>query len=285
MCTDRCARLLTLFALPIGLLAGPGCLSFLNPVGKPAAELVEACHACPQPCRNHVHVFVMNGLDPTNCCNLTGLCDCLRSLGYLKTYYGCPGHYWCFASEIRRIHKEDADARFVLVGNGVGGNLVDSIAWGARKDCIPIDLIVYLDCNTVGAERPDNAARVLNVWSDGNVTRAADLNDAENIHLANAWPWTAPSSRITIETLADELAQVAARVPVAVPEEPAPAVPMETAPTPRPVMPQVSEKRDDWDFLKPVNRFGDWPVLTGRRKGGATPPPTKIPDGEKVTSN
>ena len=44
-----------------------------------------------------------NGFDPTNCCNLTGLAECLRSLGYLKTYYGCPGHAWWFASEIRRV--------------------------------------------------------------------------------------------------------------------------------------------------------------------------------------
>lgn len=270
--------------LALGLLAGPGCLSFCNRAPKPASEVIEACHACPNKCRNRVHVFVVNGFDVTNCCNLTGLCDCLRSIGYIKTSYGCPAHVWCFASEIRRIQKEDPEARFVLIGYGFGGNLVDSLAWGLRKDGIPVDLIVYLDCNTIGPERPDNAARALNIWSDGNMIPALSLADAENIYLTDAGPFAAPSSRVTLDRLADELGQVASRIPVEVPEEPAPVVPPETAPTPRPIMPQVSQRRDEWDFLKPVRGPNDWPVLTGRRKADKSETPRKAAPSEKITS-
>src|SRR4051794_40666540 len=83
--------------------AASGCMSCFNPVAPPQADWLSTCHALPHLERNRVYVFLMNGLDPVNCCNLTGVRDCLQTLGFIKTYYGQPFHYWWFASEIRRL--------------------------------------------------------------------------------------------------------------------------------------------------------------------------------------
>lgn len=255
-----------------GLAGTPGCLSCLNPVEPPQPEVLESCHGLHKCGRGKVYIFLVNSVDPLNCCNLTGVRDYLRALGFYKTYYGQLYHTPWFKSEICRIHKEDPDARFVLVGFSLGGEMARSLAECLKDDDVHLDLLMYVNCKTLGDGsgcKPDNVARVVNVSADHlALWKAEDIDGAENIHLPDACHFGAPTHPLTLETLTRELIQVAASVPVLVP--PAPAPPPETAPTPRPVKPQVSETRDEWDFLKPVT------TLT-RRSSGVDPKPIATP--------
>ena len=86
----------------VGLLTGAGgCLSCLNPVHPPDEALIQPCHELPKYCRDHVYVFFLNGFDPINYGNLTGIREYVDTLGFHKTYYGQLYHVSYFADEIR----------------------------------------------------------------------------------------------------------------------------------------------------------------------------------------
>ena len=84
------------------------------PVEAEIAGLCETCRNTPQCCRDHTHIFLVNGLDPVNYGNLTGLRDYLQSLGLNNVYYGQVYHAWYFEKEIRRIHQHAVEAVVVL---------------------------------------------------------------------------------------------------------------------------------------------------------------------------
>jgi hypothetical protein len=230
----------------------PGCLTCLHPVTPPAKEQVCLCGELPRCCRNHVYVFFVNGLDPLDCANLNGVRDYVQGLGFIKTYYGQLYHKSYFASEIRRLHQEDPDARFVLVGFSFGANQVRDLAHAVRPDGVTIDLLVYLGGNTLEntpEDRPENALRTLNVLASGCVWNGDTLDGAENVHYADVWHFGSPTHPHTLDLLAEELAVVAGRVPVVLPAE-LPPLEGEQAPTPRPVTVRPEGPPDEWDFLK-----------------------------------
>ena len=189
MGTLRKGRRLGEMLLVAGLGASSGCMSCFNPVAAPPVDCVTACCALPKMERNHVYVFMMNGLDPVNCCNLTGVRDCVQKLGFIKTYYGQPVHYYWFASEIRRLSDEDPDARFVLVGSQFGANVLDQVARDLESDGVTFDLAFLLDGGMLSCDegkRPTNILQTVNVWSGKAILKGKQLPGAENLCVPEA---------------------------------------------------------------------------------------------------
>lgn len=241
-------RALQFGLIVIALGAGSGCMSCFNPVAGPQHDCLETCRCLPRMGRNHVYVFFMNGLDPANCCNLTGLRDRMQQLGFLKTYYGQPMHFYWFAAEIRRLRTEDCNAQIALVGSQYGANLVCSLAEYLEYDNVPIDLVVLLDGTTLNCSpehRPENVERVVHLWSGRGLLKGKDYPGAENVCLADANPLGCGGHPETVERLALELSVLAAAVPVD--DEVVP----ETAPQPQPVEEAIPPVSADWDFLRP----------------------------------
>ncbi len=238
------------------LSAGAGCC-YLHPIHAPQPEVLAACQSLPRCCKDHVHIFLLNGLDPMNYGNLTGLRDYVQSLGFHQTYYGQIYHYWWFQSQIRRIHREDPEAHFVLVGFSVGVNLADFLARSLKPEGVYFDAIVFLSGNhplaPMPSEPPANAGRVVNILADGLMGSWGERDWAEDIRLAGSWHFDTPSHPETLQALAEVLDQVGEAVPEVI-SEPPPGLAEFQEPTPRAVRPQVSAKRDEWDFLKPVSR-------------------------------
>jgi hypothetical protein len=263
----------------LALTLGTGCLGFVHPVDPLPPKNVFRCEGVPQACKNRVHVFVVHGIDPLDLANLDGLCDYLHELGFIKTHFGLPYHAYQFDREIRKIHEEDPEVRFVVIGFNYGAGIARDLACSAGVSKIPIDLLVYLDGLQLAQrplDRPGNALRVLNVLTKkGSPT--LKIAKAVNAECDDVWHFGAPTHPHTLKLLAGELAQVAARVPiveVALPplhHEPTPhGLP---APTPAPdnrprlpaplpgsggeKLPQPKEvppgkaKADGWDFLEP----------------------------------
>jgi hypothetical protein len=253
-------RRLTHSLLALALAGASGCLGFLHPVGAPPAEVAESCQTVPRACRGHVYVFLMNGLDPMNYGNLTGLRDYLQGLGFCKTYYGQLYHLWWFENEIRRLSKEDPDAHFALIGFSLGCNLAYDIARAVERDQVHIDLLVFLSGNHPVApmphERPENVGKVVNLLAAGVMATRGDRDWAQNVRLDSTLHFGSPTHPTTLKLLSEELTTVAASVPAAdLPPPPAPPA-ADEAPTPRPVKPNTSARKDEWDFLKPVSRLG-----------------------------
>src|SRR5262249_25277864 len=244
-------------------LVAAGCVGpYVHPVPPPEPELAEPCLALPRGCRDHVYVFLVNGFDPTHVANFDGVRDDLDKLGFHKVYFAAMFHAPCILSRTRRLHHDDPQARFVLVGYSLGANTVRTIAQHLRPDGIDIELLAYIGGDTirnVPEDRPENCHRIVNVTAKGCVWMAggivwdgADLDDAENARLPDVGHYQAPPHVHTPQMLARSLLDVAASVPVVVPLEKAPATLEEEGPTPRRVQPEASGQRDEWDFLKPV---------------------------------
>ncbi len=255
-------RLLGLALLTAAGAAASGCIGFLHPVHS-EPDVVAACKPLPKCCRDHVYVFLMNGLDPVNYGNLTGLCDYIQDLGFCKTYYGQLYHLWQFKHEIRKIHEQDPDAHFVLVGFSLGCNYVHSLAESVAKDDIKIDLIVWLSGNhpvePMPHHKPDNVCRVVNMLASGLMWTRGERDWAENQRLEHTLHFGAPTHPQTLAMLSRELCAIASTVPVVEPPvPPAPANP-EQAPPPRPVKVFKTAQRDEWDFLKPVSTLTRFP--------------------------
>jgi hypothetical protein len=245
-------RLVTMLALPL-LLAPAGCMSFLNPVPTLPTEQTACCAEVPQCSRNQVYVFFVHGMDPLDCADLRGLRDYVQSLGFIKTYYGQLYHAGYFEKEIVRIHKEDPDARFALVGFSFGANTVRDICHTVEADDVHIDLLVYLGGNTlhnVPEDRPANAAQIVNILATGCVWNGDTLDDAINLTYPDVYHFGSPTHPQTLTLLAEELTKVAWRVPVV--ERMLPPL-EEEAPRPRPLHeePAAKVEEDEWDFLKP----------------------------------
>jgi hypothetical protein len=230
-----------------------GCLSFCHPIGSPPQDQVEYCRTLPPACRNHVYIFFVNGLDPLGYANFAGLRDYVQSLGFIKTYYGQVYHEATFAREIRRLHREDTLARFVIAGLNLGVDPARDLAEAVRPDGIFIDLLVTVGADSVGPPS-GNVGRVVNLPSTDETGNGLDpdLSGTRNGTTAR---------RFTLATLAHELAAVAGEVPVPVPTgQPAP------APVPGRAMPQADAPHDEWDFLKPRPAGGEPPPPASPRK-------------------
>jgi hypothetical protein len=261
-----------------------GCLGFCHPIAPLPNDGDPICKAMPKCCREHVYVFLVNGLDPVNYGNMTGLRDYINSLGITQTFYGQAYHVWSFEKEIRRIHQEDPNAHFVLIGFSVGVNLVDSMARDVQKDGVCIDFLVYLSGNhpvkRMPADKPANVGRVINLLADGCMGKYGEQAYAENIRLTETFHFGAPTHPVTLETLNHELTALVQCVhvaePVPQPMSPAP----EQAPTPRPIRNQTAPKPkpvkpDEWDFLKPVARLSKPPSFDSGRTVTLSPPSGK----------
>jgi hypothetical protein len=247
-----------------GLLGSPGCLCGLHHLDAPPPALAEPCQALPKCARDHVYVFLVHGIDPLDCANLEGLRDYIRQLGFHQTYYGQLYHTGYFRKEVHRIHADDPNARFVLIGFSFGANAVRDLAHALHAEGVNVDLLVYLGGNTLHNtphDQPENAGRLVNVLAHGSVWDGDTLDRAENIQIGDVWHFGSPTHPATVQALAHELAAVAATVPVTAPE---PAPEAETAPMPRPLTAPPPEHGADWDFLKPVNHLGERPA-TGAR--------------------
>jgi pimeloyl-ACP methyl ester carboxylesterase len=226
----------------------------VHPIAPPTHEQFALSACITQAARNHVHIFFIHGMDPFDWANLSGVCDYVQSLGYIKTHYGQLYHVWEFEEDLRRVHREDPDARFVLIGFSFGANMVRNLAHDANEEHIPIDLLIYLGGNTLKdcpEDKPENALHIVNILATGCVWNGDNLEGADNLNYSDVWHFGSPSHVITLDILAKELVKVAARVPVVIPEAP-PWVPGEDAPTPRPVTAPIAGPRDEWDFLKPA---------------------------------
>jgi hypothetical protein len=248
------------------LATGQGCLSFVHSLDLPPKEQLASGEALPSPCRNHVHIFLIHGMDPLDLANLNGLTEYIRQLGYIKTHYGQLYHLWEFKKELRRVHKEDPQARFVLIGFSFGANMVRELANAVKDDDIVIDLLVYLGGNTLEntqETQPEHVLHVVNILAAGCIWNGTTMDRADNRHFTNVWHFGSPTHPKTRELLAHELAVVAARVPF-IDKTPPPRPELEEAPRPRPLnMDQVrkmsSDLSSEWTFLNSRSAYGEPP--------------------------
>jgi hypothetical protein len=218
-------RLLASGLLATLLTAGSGCLSCLHPVPAPPPEMAGPCHALPPHVRRHVHIFLMNGLDPLDAANLSGVRHQVEALGFTQIYSGQLYHSGWFERHLLRIKDEDPDGRVVLIGHGSGVNALRNLAQKAAAAGVTIDVLIALD---VAAE------------------------DAASAGTFPVYVLGALGREEMIAQVAHALGQCASRVTVVETPLPGP----ELGPTPRPTVPLAPQSfGPDWDSLKPTTQL------------------------------
>jgi hypothetical protein len=205
---------------------------------------------------------MIHGMDPFDWANLSGVRAYLHQMGFNNTYYGQLYHTPFFCKEIRRIHQEDPEARFVLIGFSFGANMVRNVAQDVKEEGIDIALLFYLGGNTLEntlQDQPENAHRLVNVLAHGYIWNGAQFDNGENINLEDVWHFGSPTHPRTIEVLTQDLIDIAWSVPIIEPVKPDDKSTPDAEPTPRPVMPRAEAEPKGWEFLKPVSRLRQGP--------------------------
>jgi pimeloyl-ACP methyl ester carboxylesterase len=248
---------LGLFGLALLMGAGTGCLQFCHPIDPLPPEELHDTFQVPVGCKNRVYVFLLQGVDPLDSANMSGLQEYLHSIGYIKTYFGQPFHAFYYEKAILAIHQREPNARFALVGFSYGAGLVRDLARDLGKKGVGVDLLVYVDgarLNAPELTRPPNVAKVVNILA---FDRSEDskIEGAENIRHENVWHYGTVAHPDTLRMLVRELAEIALRVPLTtyLPAAP-PADGVLPAPRPMPEMlppPTPSARRGEWDYLRP----------------------------------
>ncbi len=202
------------------LMAGYVAGSDAVPAAQPAAPIEAAAAAECQ--RDHVYVFLLNGLDPFFFCQFNKMPDYVRSLGYEHVYMGQMPSKSKFLKEIRSIRASDPCARIVLLGFSTGANTVCSMSHTLDNEGCPVDLLVYLGGCWIfnrDSSRPGNCLKIVNIRDSGLVTltggllHGEDVDGAENIQIPGlTFHIMTPINPITQDTLASELNSLATSV-------------------------------------------------------------------------
>jgi hypothetical protein len=219
-----------------------GCTCHLTSDPDVNEDVCEACAAIAVDSRSHVYIFFLKGGDVLDCAGMTALKDTIASLGFGNAWCGHNCHLKAFKKEIGSILHDDPKAHFVLVGHGHGLKGAVELAEVIGSKRSQVHLLVSL------GERvncPDCVLRQLTL-----VPRDCGSNDQDICELKCKKTSKLPADREGTEILARELFALAGGIPSEC-DLPKMYYP-EKEPTPRPVMPSASVKRDRWDFLRPA---------------------------------
>jgi hypothetical protein len=190
-------------------------LGFLHPLPSSEPVVCGQSRRLPQEPKDHVYVFLVNGLDPLYIANLNGLCAYLHELGFSRAEAVQMMSIFALRNRIQDIRTNDRQARLVLLGYSAGANCVRSLAQGFKKDPVTIDLMIYLGGITVldaDYSRPENVRRIVNIT--GGWIVKGEIHGARNEHVP-VRHLALPSSARTIEILTEELVALTGCTPAA----------------------------------------------------------------------
>lgn len=189
------------------------CLAF----GQETSDEIEFAHQLPLVAKQHVYLFFLNGIDPLEFGNLSGLRDFCRDLGFAKSWYGQFYHRWYFQRVIEEIRERDPEARLVIIGFSAGALAARDLAQALNRENIPVELLVYLGGATLTnapRNRPENVRRLIHIRANDPVFRGWAIEGADNVKCQDVWHFGTPMHAETRRRLAAALAEIAGQVPV-----------------------------------------------------------------------
>jgi hypothetical protein len=128
------------------LLGASGCVSCGSKGYGLAYEAGPNCDL-PECQRNQVYVFAVAGLNPAAAIALDDLRLKLNEKGFAKVATGQVVYADWMAGEMRRIHAEQPDAVFVVVGVNSAGSTAAKLVQKATADGVPVSAVVFLDAD------------------------------------------------------------------------------------------------------------------------------------------
>ncbi len=222
------------------VLAVSGCAT-CGSTGYGLAEQAGPNCEVPTAQRNQVYVFAVSSLNPASVLALDKFREEVNKQGFAKVASGQIIHTSWMASEMQRIHKEQPDAVFVIVGTDSGGTTAVTLAEKVQAVGVPVTAFVLIDAEGK-TPLPNLGMRTLWVGGYG----LGIVAGVESVTVADAGRYTLASNSETVSAVAKLLNEIAVATPQPVVEEVA-AFSYPHAPPARPI---VEVGRDlEWNFL------------------------------------
>jgi len=221
--------------------------------------------AVTSPARSKVYTFFMNGSDIFEIDGMAELRDQIVANGFSKVYYAQrPDREW-YRRELHRLHRDDPEARFVLVAYGTAADQTLKLATQVTGEQIPLEAVMFIDPAGLILPHDANAGyRTLTIRSQ-RWRGSPGLRTGECIEVPGVRHLSLPKSPATVSILTDLLTSIALTVPV--PRAPGQCPPLSDKPNPvpRPDVPmRIPVAPPEWQFLCPPGGNGVSNCLQGQ---------------------
>jgi len=250
----RSFRLLVLLALAIG--SSVGCVRCRH---KAFAESLCEIEKVPviAPARAKVYTFLMNGSDLFELGGLSELREKLAKAGFSKLYYAQrPDREW-YRRELHRLHRDDPEARFVIVGYGTAADQVIKLIHQVTEEGIPIEAVVFLDPSGVNTNLSECVGIESIAIRSHNWKASRHFLTTKQYEVQGVGHLSLPCHESTVGILRDLLTSIAMKVPVPVAPGACPPIGDKPNPIPRPDLPmRIPVAPPEWRFLCPADGSG-----------------------------
>ncbi len=219
------------------LSAACGCLQTRTACYDTCLKPVEEVYSR-APARAKVYTFLFNGADPLDCTGMKSLEHQIVSAGYPKLYYAQRFDGDWYETEIHRLHRDDPQNRFVLVGLGLACNQMHQLAAKVTLAGIELDQVIELDPICIGQYCQTEAVYPIRQIVSHNWQAKTQTELTDHYQVANVGHWSLAAQPTTAALIVDVLQMSASRVGMA--EEPVDCVPKITE---RDVQPRPNEAK------------------------------------------
>lgn len=245
----------------LALLLTAGSLGCVSTRYEANYELLQPCPSTEIPPwqRQKVHLFLMNGRNVLENGGFLGLRDQLAVAGYPKVYTAQrPDREW-YRYEMRRVVRDDPNARLILASYGASADIVSALAFEAARDGLPVDAVVFLDAVGIGGNLAETLPYHTVVVRSHNWRGSPALSVREHVQVQGYGHFSLPHCPATPELLLRLMSQSATLVPEETLDH-LPRLPLRDKPEPTPRPNPVVTDTPGWDFL---GGTGPFPTLPG----------------------
>ncbi len=237
--------------LCLGLAISAGCTTCRHSAFQESLRPVEHVRV-PAQARSKVYAFFMNGADLLELNGFSELQDGLICAGFPKIYYAQRADREWYYRELHRLHRDDPDARFLLVGYGSAADQIQELACRVSREGIALDAVVYIDPVGMKGDSMQNVPFRTVILKSHHWRGAPRLKAPESITVNNVGHISLPTHPATVQTLVDLMTESALRVPL--PDATIDCLPLRDKgrPIPRPAEPkEIKAPPPGWEFLCP----------------------------------
>lgn len=240
--------------LLLGVTLSSGCTTCRHTAFAESLKPVEQVRVL-APARAKVYAFFMNGADILELNGFSGLQQELTCAGFPKIYYAQRADREWYREELHRLHRDDPDARFLLVSYGSAADQVQELACQVTQEQIPLDAVVYIDPIGVKGDLTQNVPYRAVILKSHHWRAAPRLKAAETVTVNNVGHISLPQHPATVQTIVNLMTEAALKVPL--PDNSVNCLPIldRPRPAPRPAEPKViAAPPPGWEFLCPNMR-------------------------------
>lgn len=224
-----------------GFLAPTGCLNCSHHGYDIARHSGPECEV-PSCQRNAVYVFAMSSLNPVSIVALDDLREQLNRQGFSKVATGQTIHAGWMAREMNRIHEEEPEAAFVIVGFESAAPVAARLAERSISEGMPVAGVVVI---TSG----DSSSIVLpriRTLAIGSAIESGIVESVEAVPVPNVASYGLATDSRTVEAIGRMLRDAAVSIPMPEIAEPS----AWSYPFAPPMRPEGNSARDpNWVFM------------------------------------